>query len=236
MKTQTVEKMDFDTRLRGLRGILWDLDNTLYRLEEMLEDSFNVAIARAAIDQGIPLSFESAVAMARTSYEKTGYSGRYFLEQFGLDRNVLHFAFHKHLDEKVINASLELQQLMDSAKLTHALITHGARDWALRVLQHIGLRHHFPEPQVFALEDMAFEKKHESRRAFLSGLDALGVEPAEALVMEDLAENLVIPHQMGLGTVWLHHGRVPDTIPAHVDYCCANAVEFMQYYHSVVAR
>lgn len=232
MKTDS-QKIDFETRLRDLRGILWDLDNTLYRLDDILSDSFNIAISRAAIDAGLPLAFEDAVAMARTSYEKTGYSGRYFVEQFGLDRNALHFAFHDHLDETVINASLDLQQHMDRAVLSHALITHGARDWAQRVLQHIGLRHHFPEEQIFALEDMAFEKKHESRRPFLAGLKALGLPAGQVLVMEDLAENLAIPHAMGMGTVWLHHGRAPEAPPPHVDYTCANAVEFMRYLESV---
>jgi len=81
---QSIEKrLVFDDRLRGLTGMLWDLDNTLYRLDELLSDSFNIAISRAALDAGLPLSFEDAVAMARTSYEKTGYSGRYFVEQYG---------------------------------------------------------------------------------------------------------------------------------------------------------
>ena len=235
MKTQTAASPGFDARLRALRGILWDLDNTLYRLDDMLEDAFNVAIARAAIDCGLVMDFDDAVAMARTAYEKTGYSGRYFVEQYGIARDPLHFAFHRHLNEKIINASQELQHLLDAAPLTHALITHGARDWATRVLQHIGLRHHFPEAQIFALEDMAFEKKHESARPFRAGLAALNLPPENALVMEDLAANLRIPHEMGIGTVWLHHGRVPDTLPPHVDFCCANAVEFMRYYESVRA-
>lgn len=233
---QSVEKrLVFDDRLRGLTGMLWDLDNTLYRLDELLSDTFNMAIARAAIDAGLPLSYEDAVAMARTSYEKTGYSGRYFIEQYGLERNALHFAFHSHLDEKVINASRELQQQLDRAPLCHGLITHGARDWAMRVLAHIGLRKHFPDDRVFALEDMGYEKKHESPRPFIAGLAALNMDPARVVMMEDLAENLAIPHRMGMGTVWLHHGRVPDVVLSHVDFTCANAVEFMDYFESVRA-
>lgn len=223
----------FNERLRNLRGMLWDLDNTLYRLDEMLEGIFNVATARAALDAGVPLTLEEAAALARTSYEKTGLSGTYFIEHYNLDRQTLHFAVHKHLDEKVINASRELQEMLDAAPLTHALLTHGERGWALRVLQHIGLRHHFPDPQVFALEDMAFEKKNSSRQPFLLGLAALKLPPQSVVMMEDLADNLRIPHEMGMGTVWLHHGRIPDTLPRHVDFCCANSVEFMQYYNQV---
>lgn len=233
---QSVEKrLVFDDRLRGVTGMLWDLDNTLYRLDEILSDTFNVAIAKAAIDAGLPLSFEAAVAMARTSYEKTGYSGRYFVEQYGLERNALHFAFHRNLDEKVINASLELQAQLDRAPLCHALITHGARDWAMRVLAHIGLRKHFPDERIFALEDMGFEKKHESPRPFIAGMRALNMGAENIVMMEDLAENLVIPHRMGMATVWLHHGRVPEYVPSHVDFTCANAVEFMDYFESVRA-
>lgn len=223
----------FDERLRGLGGILWDLDNTLYRLDDMMEDLFNVAIARAAIDCGLVMDFDDAVAMARTAYAKTGYSGRYFVDHYGIGRDELHFAFHRHMDEKVITASLVLQDMVDAARLSHALITHGARDWARRVLQHIGLKHHFPDEQIFALEDTGFEKKSESERGYRAALGVLRLPPEKVVMMEDLAENLVIPKRMGMGTVWLHHGRVPEIVPDHVDFCCANAFEFMQHYHLV---
>jgi len=103
----------------------------------------------------------------------------------------------------------------------------------MRVLAHIGLRKHFADERIFALEDMGYEKKHESPRPFIAGLRALNMAPENVVMMEDLAENLVIPHRMGMGTVWLHHGVVPDVVPSHVDFTCANAVEFMDYYYAV---
>ena len=36
----------------SIKGILWDLDNTLYHLDTAMEDSFNLAIARAVIEYG----------------------------------------------------------------------------------------------------------------------------------------------------------------------------------------
>lgn len=224
-----MHKNGFDDRLRNLEGLLWDLDNTLYRLDELLEEAFNIAVAHAAQDCGLSMPFDDAVTMARRSFAETGYSGRYFITEHGIDRDLLHHRFHDHLDETVIVKSVELQQSLDRQDLTHALITHGARTWAERVLQHLGLRSFFPDGHIFALEDYAFEKKHESRRPFTTALDRTGTAAARTVIIEDLAENLKIPHEMGLGTVWLHHGRPPAAVPDHVDFCCANALEFMQH-------
>jgi putative hydrolase of the HAD superfamily len=223
----------FDDHLKQLAGVVWDLDNTLYRIEDMTEDAFNVAVARGAIDCGLVMDFHDALALARTSFEKTGFSGRYFEEVYNIDREKLHLAFHEHLNEKVINASLQLQDLMDTARLTHSLLTHGERKWARRVLHHIGLKHHFPDEQIFALEDIGFVLKSQSPRPFESALGSLKLDGTRCVMMEDLEKNLRIPKEMGMATVLLHHGRAPDVLPEYVDFACANAVEFMAYYHQV---
>ena len=33
----------------SVKGIVWDLDDTLYRQDELIKHAFNVAIARAAV-------------------------------------------------------------------------------------------------------------------------------------------------------------------------------------------
>src|ERR1051325_10964315 len=88
--------------LADLRGIIWDLDNTLYRVDRAMEDAFHFAVARAVIEAGVDLPFKQAADMAHQSFLKYGHSGRVFIDRYGLDAQKLHFSYHGYIDETVI--------------------------------------------------------------------------------------------------------------------------------------
>ncbi len=150
---------DFAQKLQTIEGIVWDLDNTLYRLEDAVKHAFHHAIAHAAIDAGVELSLEEAVRLANQSFADHGYSGRVFVKDFGIDDVWLHHRFHDHLDETIIGKNAELDELFYKTGLRHGLITHGSGKWARKVLTRLGLREWFPEDCILALEDYGFEKK-----------------------------------------------------------------------------
>ncbi len=218
------------------KGILWDLDNTLYRTEEDLLHAFNQAIARAAIDNGLPLPLKEATELARRCFDETGYSGYYFIHQYGIDRDVLHYSSHRFTDEKIITKSVEVTEMFGRIETQHALITHGARDWAMRVLLHLDLLHWFPHEHIHALEDFGFEKKSASPAPFVQALAGLGLAPGEAVMVEDTIENLRLPREMGLTTVFLTQGRKPDAIPPYVDHVFENTPAFLRAVEKERAR
>jgi putative hydrolase of the HAD superfamily len=220
--------MPWAERLPCVRGGVWDLDNTLYRLNEALEHSFNIAIARAVTEAGVDKPFDEVVAMAMKSFEEHGYSGRVFVQDHGVDREHLHFTAHGLIDETVIEASRETVRLFATLPLEHVLVTHGAKIWARKVLRHIGLQDWFPEERMFAYEDYNFESKAESPRAFRAALDALGLPAREIIFVEDTERNLRIPHELGFGTVLLHHGQPPAQTAPYVDFACASANELLE--------
>ena len=76
----------------------------------------------------------------------------------------------------------------------------------------------FPTPQ----------RKSESRAPFQMALDLLDLPSSQALVVEDMADNLRIPYEMGLATVLVHYGRPPEPMPGHVQIDCNNAAEFLR--------
>lgn len=219
-------KREFD--LPSARGIVWDLDNTLYRADEAIIDAFNVAMARAVRRAGVDLEMEEAAAMARRSFETYGYSGYVFVQEYGIDRDALHYEVHGTIDEKVIRDTLAVRDLFAAARRDHVLVTHSARVWAEKVLSHLGLRDFFPDGRVLAFEHYDFESKGESRRAFEMALDRIGHPAREVVVVEDTLKNLRIPREMGFGTVLIHHGRPPADIPGFVDFSCANAAELLK--------
>jgi len=214
-------------------GMIWDLDNTLYRLDEALKTAFDHAFAKAVISAGVPLDMMEAVRMARASYEAYGYSGQVFIDQYGLDRAQLHYEYHDMVSERVIEASLETIGLMEALPHRHALVTHGSRDWAKRVLNHLQLSSFYPEDRIFALEDYNFEQKHVSRRSFQVAMERLELPASEIIVVEDTLKNLELPAAMGMTTVLIHHGQKPETLPAYIDFNFNNTVEMLGTIHNM---
>src|SRR5688500_11113526 len=86
----------------SIKGILWDLDNTLYHLDTVLEDSFNLAIARAVIEYGAEISLDEAMALSRESYRKHRYSGYEFMLRYNISHRDIHFLTDRHLDHSLV--------------------------------------------------------------------------------------------------------------------------------------
>jgi putative hydrolase of the HAD superfamily len=210
-----------------IRGVIWDLDNTLYRLDEALVHAFNLSIARMAVQAGVPLTLEEAVDLGKKSFEESGYSGRVFIDKYGMDQHDLHYNFHRNIDETAIIKSVEVYKLFSELNLSNILITHGAFDWAIRVLSHLELREFFPDQNILALEHYDFERKYESDKSFMMALKKIRMIPEHVLFIEDTVENLEIPHAMGINTVFIHHGKKPKDLPDFVDFSYNSALDVL---------
>jgi putative hydrolase of the HAD superfamily len=219
--------------ISGLRGIIWDLDNTLYRVDRVMEDAFHYAVARAVIEAGVNLPFKQAADMAHQSFVKYGHSGRVFIDRYGLDPHKLHFSYHGYIDETVIVKSIEQRDLFTSLPLQHVLVTHSARSWAVRVLSHLGLSQWFPADRVLAFEDYDFKAKHQHSTGFDAALEKLELDAGNVAVIEDMLPNLEIPHKMGMTTIYVRHGVKLDPPPGFVHLSCDSTVDALREIESL---
>ncbi len=215
-------------RITSLRGVIWDMDGTLYRSEAVLSHAIDIAVARAAVDMGVGLSYEEALVLSVRSGRECHYSGRVFVEHHGLDEEMLHQAYHRLVDEAVIQKSEDVAALFSQISLPHALVTHSSRDWVKRVLAHLGVKKYFPDENIFALEDVEFRRKYEGPYSFERALEKLGAPAAEVLVVEDLPGNLKPAHEMGMMTALVHHGRKPEATPDFIDITADNAGDILR--------
>jgi FMN phosphatase YigB (HAD superfamily) len=76
-------------------------------------------------------------------------------------------------------------------------------------------------------ESYNFERKAVSKKPFEMALEKLRLEPNQTIMVEDLQENLKIPKDMGMVTVYITHGLKPESVPSHVDLCCDNAADLL---------
>jgi putative hydrolase of the HAD superfamily len=83
------------------------------------------------------------------------------------------------------------------------ILTNGSTDHAEAVLNRLGLTSHFEA--VFDIIAAELEPKP-AAQTYHKFLSRHAVDPAKAAMFEDLARNLVVPHQLGMTTVLV----VPD--------------------------
>lgn len=200
-----------------IRGIIWDLDNTLYRFDEAFEHACRIGSARAALDLGVTMSMEEAMVVAEHAFVTTGYSGAYFEREYNINRREYHFRYHDVIDEKVIAVNEEMKTLISALHLPHVILTNASRPWAHRVLKHLGLDPWFPDDRIIAQEDTDFVAKAQGPRGFEMALARLGLPASSILMVDDMEKNLKIPKSLGLQTALLHHGRKLEDRPDFID-------------------
>ena len=205
-------------RLTHIKGVIWDFDNTLYRFTDAFYRSCTVAAAGAAQELGIKLSYEDTLRLAERSEREHGYSMHGYVTEHGLTYASLHFPFHEKIDETIVEKIDGMPKALKSLKLPQVILTNASRDWVNRVLKHIGMDHLFTQDRIIAMEDVGFEPKSRTARGFLKALSILKLPPSEVIMVDDLDRNLVIPSDLDIRTVYLHHGDPIPELPVYIDY------------------
>lgn len=209
-----------------VKGIIWDLDGTLYRYDDAFRHACNLASSKLAIQMGLDLTPEDALALATESENTYGSSFKLF-GQRGLLYRDFHFPYHDAVDITILQKNAEMKRAMEALDLPMVILTNASKGWAQRTLKHIELDHLFEDGNVIALEDVDFKAKAYHPNGFERGLEILGTNAAETMMVEDLARNLPIAKNMGMTTALVHHGRKPDNAD-YIDVFFQTTLELVQ--------
>ena len=211
--------------LSHIQGVIWDLDGTLYRYEQVFLAACNIAAARTAIDLGLDMEFDDAVKLAEQSYNDQGSSFKLFAER-GIRYEDFHLPYHRAVDTTILEKNQEMRLALEQIGIPMVILTNASRDWALRTLTHLDLDKIFPPENLLALEDVNYEAKSNSARGFETALKTLGKDVGTILMVEDLPRNLVIAKNMGMTTALVHHGRPGDAVrETHIDLFYDNTLD-----------
>ena len=210
-----------------VQGVIWDLDNTLYKFTDKFYRSCNEAAAKAAQDLGINLSYEDTLKLAERSEEEHGYSMHGYVTHHGLSYTDLHFPFHQNIDETVIGPIDEAVQALEKFKDQQVILTNGSRCWAERALKFIGMDHIFKSENIIPMEDVNFEPKARSDVGFQKAVDLLKLPVENIMMVDDLDRNLIIPHKMGMQTIYMHHSDPMIKLPEFIDDQFENLVSLI---------
>jgi putative hydrolase of the HAD superfamily len=180
---------------------VFDLDNTLYPHHLNLWQQVDERI-RAYIMDFLKMGREEAFRLQKDYYTRSGTSMRGLMTEHGMKAD--DFLNYVH---KIDHSPLEPNPAMGAAiaKLPgrKLILTNGSTDHAGAVLERLGISHHFEA--VFDIIAAELEPKP-APQTYDKFLRVHGVDPLKSAMFEDLARNLVVPHQLGMTTVLV----VPD--------------------------
>ena len=208
-----------------IKGIVFDLDNTLVDFMAMKRLAIDAAIS-AMIDAGLNLSREEIQTRIDAIYQERGMEFQSVFDQ------LLYGEFQK-VDYKILSAGVlayrrareaalvpyphvysTLIELVKMGMKTGVVSDAPAREAWLR-LAYLNMHHLFDH--VVTFEDTGIRKPEPA--PFKKILELLRIEPQEALMIGDWAERDVVgAAKVGMKTVFARYGDTFGTVESNADY------------------
>ena len=190
-----------DPRFAHIDDWIFDLDNTLYPASTRL---FDLIDARMTAYVGRVLGNDPVEArrVQKTYFRDHGTTLAGLMKHHGVEPK--HFLDDVH--------AIDLDRLVPDSKLARGLaalpgrrfvFTNGDADYAGRVLSAIGIGDQFHGlVDIHACDYLPKPDAHGYRLL----VDRFAIDPARAVLVEDMAKNLKPAHALGMTTIWVDNG------------------------------
>jgi putative hydrolase of the HAD superfamily len=205
-----------DPRLSHIRDWIFDLDNCLYPATSRLFDLIDQRMT-AYIERLLDVDSAEARRVQKMHFHGSGTTLAGLMKHHDVDPH--HFMQDVHdipldrvaRDDRLVAALTRLP----GRKFIH---TNGDADYAWKVLERLGIGAEIDHlHDIFAADLTPKPELHGYRKL----LDQFGVEPANAVMVEDMVRNLAPAKQLGMTTVWVDNGSERgnhDYDEANVDF------------------
>jgi putative hydrolase of the HAD superfamily len=196
-----------DSRMKSPRPFthietwVFDLDNTLYPHHVSLWQQVDQRIGEFISDY-LKISPDEARVIQKDYYRRYGTSMRGMMTEHGV-RADDYLAYVHQIDHSPLEPNPAMGAAIATLPGRKLILTNGSTDHAEAVLNRLGLAAHFEAVFDIIAADLEPKPAPQTYQKFLRDHD---VDPAKAAMFEDLARNLVVPHELGMTTVLV----VPD--------------------------
>lgn len=180
---------------------VFDLDNTLYPHHVNLWQQVDQRIGEF-IGTHLKVPADEARRIQKDYYRRYGTSMRGMMTEHGVHADDF-LAYVHQIDHSPLQPNPAMGAAIARLPGRKLVLTNGSTDHADKVLQRLGIDEHFEA--VFDIIAAELEPKP-APQTYHKFLRDHGVNPEKSAMFEDLARNLVIPHQLGMTTVLV----VPD--------------------------
>jgi putative hydrolase of the HAD superfamily len=180
---------------------IFDLDNCLYPASAGLFDLIDERMG-AYIQRLLDCDAVEARRVQKAHFHDHGTTLAGLMKHHGVDPH--HFLADVHdiaLDRIAANPLLDAGLgRLPGRKL---IFTNGDAPYARRVLDRIGIAHHFAH--LHDIHEAELRPKPDVHGYRLL-VDQLGIEPTRAAMVEDMAQNLKPAKALGMTTIWVDNG------------------------------
>ena len=180
---------------------VFDLDNTLYPHHVNLWQQVDARIGEF-IANFLKVPADEARRIQKDYYRRYGTSMRGMMTEHGVHADDYLAYVHK-IDHSPLEPNPAMGEAIAKLPGRKLILTNGSTDHADKVLARLGIAAQFEA--VFDIIAAELEPKP-APRTYAKFLKLHGVDPLKATMFEDLARNLVVPHDLGMTTVLV----VPD--------------------------
>ncbi len=187
------------------KNVIWDLDNTLYRITPEFADLLDEIMARVLIeDCGIDMSLQECKDLVKKSYKEFRDGGEYFYQKYNLSPQALSTAYHLRKPVEPITPYANLPELLTHIPFEQYVFTTSTRECSERILKHIGLYDLFKD-RFYSVEDFGVYKKNEDADVYLKLCRKIGIDPHESIFVDDSYSNLEFAKQAGMTTIRIYY-------------------------------
>ncbi len=180
---------------------MFDLDNTLYPHHVNLWQQVDARIGEF-VSAWLKVSAAEARRIQKDYYLRYGTTMRGMMTEHGV-RADDYLAYVHKIDHSPLEPNPAMGTAIAKLPGRKLILTNGSTDHAGKVLARLGLGDHFEA--VFDIIAAELEPKP-APQTYRKFLDTHQVDPERSAMFEDLARNLIVPHQLGMTTVLV----VPD--------------------------
>ena len=210
---------------------VFDLDNTLYSaacdLWPKIDQRITLFLGALSGLDGI-----SSRALQKYYYERYGTTLRGLMEDYGVGpEDFLNFTHD--IDRSSLLPDSALSHAISALPGRKLILTNGSREHALSTASALGLEALFDA--IFDITDANFVPKP-AAETYDRFFGQHGIEPSRAVMFDDLARNLIIPHQRGMTTVLVVPGEGKADHREAFETSHKEAMVFIDYVTSDLAR
>lgn len=207
--------------LSHVRAWVFDMDDTLYPREQGLMSLVQARI-NAYVVEAVGLDPDSARVLQRQFLDEHGTTLAGLMANYTIEpEHFLHDVHDVPMDGLEPNPMLREQLLRLPGR--RYVFTNGAREYAGRVLERLGVADCFDG--VFAIEDADLTPKPEPS-TYRRMIQRFGFEPRSAAFFEDTPRNLEAAKALGMATILIGDGH-GKPLGDHIDHIAPDLLDFL---------
>ena len=215
-----------DRRFRHIRDWIFDLDNCLYPASTGLFSLIDERMG-AYIERLVGCSPEEAKRIQKAHFHEHGTTLAGLMKEHNVDPHDFLADVHDIPFDRV-KADERLGALLPRLPGRRFVFTNGDAPYARKVLEAIGVHGHFDDLHDIHASEL---RPKPDPHGYAILCERFDIDPAHALLADDMVKNLAPAKALGMTTVWVDNGSEQagrDYDPAVVDVRVNEVADWLQ--------